>query len=1004
MKIKATTILSSTAATSDRTRQPLSRAAGVSRSGCRVVREGTDLALHSPHFVFRLDTARGLRAVSWENRLAGRTLRLGNGHEFACDLDAAERRISIAGWKGIDSQPGHPAPNAERGYRAGFFRPEFDDSKWSGMLSPSLFWHHQDARYYWARTHLFLPADCARRELTLVLGGLGLFDFQFMRLFVNGHAVGVRRARKRWNEPGRFPLASRHLRFGQDNLIALQLAGYVTRTRRLDELDPQRSRKLPMRSCWPAQFEQYLVVGKASRPAAWSVARCRVERQGKKGEARFDLRAQKLELAARVTYRWSANQPTLHKFVEITNASSRETRLLSVRLGDYATAARVSEGEQGFPVYLDDQFFATLAHPAGWATGEDGRVRLRQFPGQRLAPGRTFRCMEMVLGVAPAGEARNGFLAHVRSRMRRVVRGHDKPLAIFEPFGSWPCQGFLSTEPTEAILLDNLRQVARGQKESGCHFDFYSIDFWCDSKGDLRRADPKRFRHQFDKLRRVLASLGTRPGLWIDSSMTYWSIGDNPVVQPTLTHDPAYGTERPTLCRATEPVRSMYAKAFRHHLRANGVRLVKFDNLSAICHNPHHNHLPGVYSTEAIMDGVIETLRELDAECPDVFLMLYWGHRSPWWLLDADTLFEPGVEIEAAHPGSSPTRFVRDSITQGLDQAQWWCKDVPPLGKDSLGVWLSDWGWNSSVGRERWQEAFVMDMCRGSLLAQPWSDQRWLNPPQRQRMAEFIALLKAAPGCFANPRFILGNPWRDEPYGYCCTDGERTFLALNNCCWKDSVVDVASIVSARSGPPLAHARSHDVYRWHPKPARLTGDTTRIALRPFEVVLLEIVPAGRAPSLPRRFATAPMPRAFREPTCRIKPGISVPRRTVPLRLPIENEPKKPLPPKRVLRVTGQTPVSRRGGELVVTARLRRGSTACLLKNTGSYFAAEGTLARRRATWTPVVREQTYPAAWQAWRAHARAADKDLAWELTVTAGLPHDVRIAWDCYFVPDATG
>ena len=33
------------------------------------------------------------------------------------------------------------------------------------------------------------------------------------------------------------------------------------------------------------------------------------------------------------------------------------------------------------------------------------------------------------------------------------------------------------------------------------------------------------------------------------------------------------------LCRATEPIKSMYTEAFRYHIRENGVRLLKFDNL-----------------------------------------------------------------------------------------------------------------------------------------------------------------------------------------------------------------------------------------------------------------------------------------------------------------------------------------------------------------------------------------------------------------------------------------
>ena len=57
---------------------------------CRIVRERTRVELHSPLFVFRLDTAAGLRAVSWENRLTGRNLPLGNGPEVEFDIGLPE--------------------------------------------------------------------------------------------------------------------------------------------------------------------------------------------------------------------------------------------------------------------------------------------------------------------------------------------------------------------------------------------------------------------------------------------------------------------------------------------------------------------------------------------------------------------------------------------------------------------------------------------------------------------------------------------------------------------------------------------------------------------------------------------------------------------------------------------------------------------------------------------------------------------------------------------------
>jgi hypothetical protein len=987
---------------------------------CHVERRGAQLELHSPAFSYALDITSGLRAVAWLNRLTGRRITLGRGAELELDFDRAEQRIAITGWRGMLSEQGQPTPDDERGYREGFFSPTFDDSAWRGMLSPAQPWSFFNgdpgARYYWARTHVFLPPACAAKELALVLGGIGLFDYRFMRVFVNGHPIGTRQAAARWNEPGMFDLgpateAHRYLRFGQDNVIAVQLAGHHTRIARLDELDPLRGRGFFL-GVWPAQFEQYLVVGQALTRPNLHVADVSVQREGATGEALIVLRAEDETIAARVSYRWSAADPALYKTVELVNTTGRELRLLNVRLGDYQTDTSLSDGEQGFPVYLGDDRFMTLAHPSGWAIGQHGRVSLRQYPGRRLSPAEAFQSMEAVLGVAQAGEARQAFLAHVRSRMRRVVRGHDRPFAIFEGFGSWeydpasapgPFAEVVSQEASDAVLLDNLRELVRGQTAAGYQFDFYSLEFWVDYHGDLTRFDPVRFPEGLANIKAELAKIGAVPGLWIPTSSAVWSIGGNPVVAPTSTHDRSYITEVGEMCRASEPIKTMYSSGFRYHIEENGVRLLKFDGFSAICYNPNHDHLPGVYSTEAIQSAVIETLRELDAACPDLFLMLYWGYRSPWWLLHADTLFEPGIFLEGAHPGSAPTLYVRDSVTQGLDQAQWWCEDVPRLGKDSLGVWLSDWKWNSSIGKERWQEAFVMDMCRGSLLAQPWSDGPWLSPPERGQIAEFIALLRQHPRCFANPQFILGNPWKNEPYGYCCSDGQRAFIALNNCTWSDAAL------SLELGPAwgLPAERAWDVYRWYPEPARLVGERDHfdrpitLSLRPFAVVLLEVVAPGEAPSLGRRFEAQPLPTRFVEPSRQVPLALAQPSEARPQRVPREHDRDAvDLPPKRVLHVTGKLPACANGGTLAITAELRRGAAAEVLDNAGAYFAAQCSLGGEQVACMPVVGSHTYPLPWQAWRIAVTPSDDARDFALDITAMLPDEVAVVSSGHFIP----
>lgn len=613
----------------------------------------------------------------------------------------------------------------------------------------------------------------------------------------------------------------------------------------------------------------------------WQVSRPKIDaKSGANTEVVFLLTAKEPALSATVTYRWNDKEPVLHKFVKITNDGEKEIRLLNVRLGTYKSdaklvdreqanpiaggineGAKLSKHEKGFPVYLDDEYFMSLAHPSGWATAEHGEVSLRQYPGVKLAPGASFECMEAVYGVGRAGEAQKSFVAHVRSRMRRVVRGHDKPYAIYSNFGSWPEGAGGNWTNADKYLLHSLRQLANSQKATGCRFDFCDVEFWVDSAGDMKGWDPQRFPQGLKNAKAILDPLGTKPGLWIGSAVVWgasWGLNGDRAAE-SLTEDPSW------FCRASEPIKSMFREAFIYHLREQDVRLLKFDMFRNVCNNPHHDHLPGLYSTEAIENSVIEFLHDLDRERPEVFLILYWGYRSPWWLLHGDTLFDSGINIEAATPSSQSAAYVRDSVTQKLDQAQWVSGDVPALGKDSLGIWLSNWAWNSSIGKEHWQEGFVMDICRGSMLAQIWGDNDWLSPPEWKELADFISLLRAQPGCFGNSRFILGNPWKDEPYGYCCTDGRRAFLAINNSTWEDRSIGLE--LNAAWGLP--DGQRWDLYRWYPSPARLTGDVehfgekTTIKLKPFEVVLLEVVPAGEKPSLDRQFARQPIPTGFEE---------------------------------------------------------------------------------------------------------------------------------------------
>jgi len=179
-----------------------------------------------------------------------------------------------------------------------------------------------------------------------------------------------------------------------------------------------------------------------------------------------------------------------------------------------------------------------------------------------------------------------------------------------------------------------------------------------------------------------------RPGLWIDSGgLPEWTVKDNPAIRGFFTK----GDGRGEICRASEPVNRIYKQGFIQQVRENKVGLLKFDNLGPACQppccdNPAHGICPDRFtrSRQSTTPSSV-FLPSWTLACPDVFTMLYWGYRSPWWLLHADTYFECGAHIEAASPASDPAPFARDSVTRRLDEGQTLIIDTPWLGKDSLG-------------------------------------------------------------------------------------------------------------------------------------------------------------------------------------------------------------------------------------------------------------------------------------------------------------------------------
>ena len=576
--------------------------------------------------------------------------------------------------------------------------------------------------------------------------------------------------------------------------------------------------------------------------------------------------------------------PRRRKWVEVQNLTGKVQLLLDVELDCFAMGAPTPGGGPGQPVMVGGEIFAAIEHPAGWNEGDGGQVRLAHFPGRRMPPGATVKSHPAVVSVTQAGQAVQGFVSYIEEKSVRP----KKVLSVYTPFGinnQWGGCPTLDDEQT----LDVLGVLERWQRE-GVRFDYFTLDTgWTDPYSDLTQFRPVCYPSGPGKVVERVHALGMKFGLWFATTWgaeSCWGHAPAWVDQetPAMTYRhgyPARSRFGGKLCLGAEPYFQILKNAILHHIRENNVRLIKLDGGSYSCDEPGHGHLPGRYSTEAMYEKLIEIADSARAIAPDVYIMWYWGLRSPFWALFGDSIFESGLHLEGSGTSAFPTLYYRDSVTLAQDQNAQFAETIPPITKDSLGVWLSDTRWGNFMGKERWKEALVMDLGRGNLLfPNLWGNIYHLSDDEVAFLARLTALVKRNESLFLQRRNILGDPWQNQVYGYAHFQGDHGFLFMNNAHFASRPatlrLDAALGLEAAPNTPV-HLLSHfperrQLLRVDGSRFRV-GDKVDLWLRPFEVLMVEVRPSGRGKErLPIRSISQEPPAGL---------GVSLSLQTVPL---------------------------------------------------------------------------------------------------------------------------
>jgi hypothetical protein len=581
--------------------------------------------------------------------------------------------------------------------------------------------------------------------------------------------------------------------------------------------------------------------------------------------AEFQLRSESVEKVD-VSAHLTLDGPTRRKWVDVTNRSDKDILLLDVELDDLVTDGIASGGGEGQPVFLEGEAFAAIEHPAGVNQATKGRIQLAQYPGRRLAPGATYHSPAALVSVAQSGQASAHFLDYIQEKSRRP----KKAVSIYTPLGINNLWGGCPTLNDEETL-DVLNILEKWQKK-GVHFDYFTLDTgWVDPSSDLTRFRPSAYPSGPKAIVDRVKALNMKFGLWFATSWGAQSAWDHPAAfadrhSPGLPWREGYPITREGIqfCIGEERYHQLLKKAVLYHIRENNVRLFKFDGGDYTCDHTEHGHLPGKYSAEPRMENLIDIADAARAAAPDVFIMWYWGLRSPFWALHGDMLFESGLMMEGSATSAFPALNYRDSVNLAQDQNAQYARNIPPIVKDSLGVWLADDRWGNYMGKQRWREAMIMDVGRGNLFAPNlWGDIYSFNDGDVDFLSRTAAIAKKYEQLLLHRKKILGDPWRNDVYGYAYGEGSRALLFANNIHFASRPakmrLDSSLGLESMPGTPLS------IISHFPQQTRLMrpdgapfkiGDALEVSLRPFESLMLEVMPAAQVdPKLPPRNVSA-----------------------------------------------------------------------------------------------------------------------------------------------------
>jgi len=508
-------------------------------------------------------------------------------------------------------------------------------------------------------------------------------------------------------------------------------------------------------------------------------------------------------------------------------AIGNDQPIQEVRLFDSELqGARVMGVVKGSPVVAGDLFLG-FEHPLA-SCDVGNRVVCSMKRELPLKNGQTVR-YSLVMGIVEAGQMRRGFLTYLE-------RERPRPYQPFLHYNSWYDIGY-GNRYSAADVLDAIHAFGSELvRKRGVQLNSFLLDDGWDNTDSLWQFNPG-FPQGIDPLTAAARQYGAGIGIWLSPWGGY---------EEAKQHRLAYG--RRNRFETNDGGFALSGPRYYARFRdvscgfiGKGVNQFKIDGTGNV-----NRVFPGS-SFDSDFAAAINLIEDWRALNPDLYINLTTGtYPSPFWLLNADSIWRSGEDHSFAGVGSWREKWItyRDQqIYRGIVKAG----PLFPLNSLMLhGLIFARQAEHleTDPGHDFANEIHSY-FGTGTQLQEMYISHALLSADDWDLLAEAANWSRRNAQVLKDTHWVGGDPGKLEVYGWAAWSPEKSVVTLRNPSDRPQTFSV-DVGKALELPPRAATRFSARSPWKSHQAAppiplFAGQEHTFVLQPFQVLSLELSP-------------------------------------------------------------------------------------------------------------------------------------------------------------------